>query len=258
MDQIMANTLNDLVNKRQDWENNELAKSNERLYDILTECYALFQSINGSSDDTKMARRSFDRIAKQRGFDFVDSKHYTARVVSIVFNNKTELRRISRYAAALRIATDERIQVNNLKDFFYKNGGIDEIRKKVKSDEGTMERHIKGSAILYRSPITAIVDPKLAKEIPASNYGLPVILMANYKEYNQEFEIVGVTQNPSATKMAFASFASSIREHSAEFKKLQAELDAEYDDDDAEYEDEDDDAEYDDDDAEYDDDETTS
>ena len=223
-DQIIMDMLDDLITKRQNWENTELARSNERLYDILTECYALFQSINGSSDNATIAKRSFDRIAKQKEFDFVDNKHYTARVVSIVFNNKTELRRIARYAAALRVAADEFISVNNLKEFFYQSGGIDEVRKKVKSDKGAMARHTKGRAILYRSPITTIVDPMLGQEIPASNYGSPVILVAKYKENSQEFEIVGVTQNTAATKMVFSSFASLIDEHSDEYKKLKAEL----------------------------------
>ena len=224
-DQIMMNKLDDLINQRQDWENNELAKCNERLYDILTECYALFQSINGTDPKKTALKRSFDRVAKDREFNFLDSQHYTARVVSIVFNDKTQTRRISRYAKAQCIATYKEIPVNDLKDFFYKNGGIDEIRKKSKTGIPTMKSHVKGRAILHRSPITTIVDPKLAKKIPASNHGLPVILVANYKENSKEFEIMGVTQkNTGATKMVFSSFAQSIDENSPEYAKLKAEI----------------------------------
>ena len=233
MDQTIIDTLDGLMNQCQDWEQNELAKSNERLYSILTECYALFQSINGTDKQKIMAKRSFDRVAKQKGFEFVDSKHYTTRVVSIVFNDQKQSRRIARYANALRIATDQNVPVNELKDFFYLNGGIDEIQKKVRAGSTTIDRHIKGRAILYKPAITTITDSKLAQEIPASNYGLPVILMANYNENSQEFEIVGVTQNPSATKMAFSSFASVITEDSREYAMLKAEFEEDEFEDDA-------------------------
>jgi hypothetical protein len=242
MDQTMIDKLDDLIDQRQDWENNQLAKCNERLYDILTECYALFQSINGTDPKKTALKRSFDRVAKDRTFNFLDSQHYAARVVSIVFNDKTQKRRISRYAKALCIATDKEIPVNDLKDFFYKNGGIDEIRKKNKTGIPTMKSHVKGRAILHRSPITTIVDPKLAKKIPASNHGLPVILVAKYNENSKEFDIMGVTQtHTGATKMVFSSFAQSIDENSPEYAKLKAEI-QDYDDKDEIQDDDQDDA----------------
>lgn len=228
-DQVISNTIDDLINERIDWEQNEYRQSNERLYTILTRCYEVFKTINGTSSDAVVARKSFMRLVKSRGYEFKSTTHLMIQVIRVVFGIDSPC--ASKYSTALRIAAEEGISVNNLKDFFYKHGGIEGVRRK-KNDEG-LPRHIKGKAILYGPSITTIEDQDLLDEFNDVDYVDSVLFLATYDEDEESFDVISVIQNPTTLKAAFTSLSSVVTD--SQIAALEADL---ADEDDDDYEDE--------------------
>lgn len=217
-DLVISTTLDDLIKDRQDWDADEYFKSNERLYSILTDCYSVFRSMNGTTSEAIVARKSFDRVVKVRGYNFKDTMHLMVQVIRVVFDS--ESRRTSKYASALRIASEQKIEVNDLKDFIYRNGGIEEVCRLKKNTDLT--RHQKGKAVLYGDYITTIEDEGLLKKFVLSDYEDAVLFLATFDQEEGTFDILRVVQNKTAIKAAFTSLASEVS-HS-ELEALKADL----------------------------------
>lgn len=220
-DLVINQMLDDLILERMDWETNEFYRSNERLYALLTRCYGFFQSLKGTSNEARLARKSFARFIKVKGLKIPDTTHLMTKVIWTVFGGKT--RQASKYSSALRVAADMKVKTNELKDFFIAFGGIDEVIR-AKNDE--MPRHEKGRAVLYGETISTIQDDFLSKKINVNNYEDSVLLLATYDDENKNINVLRVIQNKAAIKASFASLSSSVTNN-----ELNALLEAEYEDD---------------------------
>jgi hypothetical protein len=147
--------------------------------------------------------------------------HLMVQVIRVVFDS--ESRRTSKYASALRIASEKGIAVNDLKDFFYGNGGIEEVSRLKKNAD--LPRHLKGRAVLYGEYITTIEDEDLLDEFVSDNYEYAVLFLATYDEEAESFDILRVIQSKTAIKAAFTSLASEVND--SELASLKADLEAE-------------------------------
>lgn len=225
-DLVIRKTIDDLIHDRIDWEQKEYRQSNERLYTILTRCYEVFKSINGTSSEALVARKAFARFVKASGYEFKTTTHLMVQVIRVVFGIDSPC--ASKYSTALRIAAEEGVSVIDLKDYFYKHGGIEGVRRK-KIDNG-LPRHIKGKAVLHGSYITTIQDEDLLDEFNEVDYVDSVLFLATYDEDDQSFDVISVIQNPTALKAAFTSLASDVT--ASQLAALEADLaDEEYEDD---------------------------
>lgn len=217
-DQVISTTLDGLIKERQDWEAKEYFQSTERLYSLLTDCYSVFKSMNGTSSEAIVARKSFDRVIKVRGYNFRDTMHLLVQVIRVVFDS--ESRRTSKYASALRIASEKGVAVNDLKDFLYGNGGIEEVSRLNKNAD--LPRHLKGKAVLYGRYITTIEDEDLLDHFEMGDYEDAVLFLATYKQESKSFDILSVIQRKTAIKAAFTSLASEV--NASDLAALKADL----------------------------------
>jgi hypothetical protein len=220
-DKLIYQTLEDLISERKNWEEVEYFLSNERKYSILTKCYSIFQSLKGTSDEARLARKSFNRFIISKGFKQFESDHLMTQVIIVVFGGKS--RRTSKYSRALRVASDDSTPVNELKDYILKFGGLDEVIRSKKEDG--MPRNEKGRGALYGKALTIIKDSNISDEINMTDYpnNDAVLLLATYDEDSDEINVLRVIQNNAAIKAAFTSLASKVTN-----TELQALLDAEY------------------------------
>lgn len=221
-DKLIYQTLEDLISERKNWEEVEYFVSNERRYSILTKCYSIFQSLKGTSDEARLARKSFNRFIVSKGFKQYESDHLMTQVIIVVFGGKT--RRTSKYTRVLRVAADDNTPVNELKDYILKFGGLDEVVRSKKENEG-LPRQDKGRGVLYGKSLTTIQDSNISDEINMNDYPNhdAVLLLASYDEDSDEINVLRVIQNKAALKAAFTSLSSQVTH--AELKAL---LDAEY------------------------------
>lgn len=218
-DQIISATLDKVIAERIGWEGNEYMQSNEKLYSILGKSYGIFKAISGSSDSETVARKSFYRVVKAKGFNFKDTTHLMVQVVRVVFDS--ESRRTNKYASALRVAAENHIPVNDLKDFIYEFGGIEEVCR-VKKENDAIPRHVKGTAVLYGSALATIEHESLLRNFNKTDYVDSVLFLGTYNEEDNNFDILRVIQNRSVIKAAFTSLSSKVSED--EFDALKEDL----------------------------------
>lgn len=221
-DKLIYQTLEDLISERKNWEEVEYFVSNERKYSILTKCYSIFQSLKGTSDEARLARKSFNRFIVSKGFKQFESDHLMTQVIIVVFGGKS--RRTSKYSRVLRVAADDNTPVNELKDYILKFGGLDEVIRSKNEDEG-LPRQERGRGVLYGKSLTTIQDSNISDEINLNDYPNhdAFLLLASYDEDSDEINVLRVIQNKAALKAAFTSLSSQVTH--AELKAL---LDAEY------------------------------
>ncbi|MEY4482118.1 MAG: hypothetical protein RIQ84_1280 [Pseudomonadota bacterium] len=125
--QEIQTAFGNLISMRKDWEQNEYARSNQKLYEIFQHCYALYLEMKGVTADKLALKRAFNTYLKESGVKFKDSTHLMVKVVRCVFGD--DRRRVSSYATALRIADERKIPSSGIIDFFNKEGGFEEVRR---------------------------------------------------------------------------------------------------------------------------------
>ena len=122
-----------LIKDREDWQSNEYLASYTRLYGICQNCYAIYQEMKGVTGEKLALKRAFNSYASDMGLNFKESTHLMVKIVRVVFGDN--LRRVSTYARALRIADDQKKSVIDIPKFFQDAGGIEEVRRKSKSNK---------------------------------------------------------------------------------------------------------------------------
>ena len=85
-----------LIAERKNWQENEYARSNQRLYTILQQCYALFHEMKGVSAEKLALKRAFNSYCSDMAVSFNDSTHMMVKIVRCVFGD--DRRRVSSYA----------------------------------------------------------------------------------------------------------------------------------------------------------------
>ena len=242
-DHTISSTLEAIIEQRIDWENNEYARSNAKLYCILTECYEVFQNMNGLDDESRVCQSAFKRVCKAKGYVFSDAAHLTAQVVQFVFG-VNDRRRVSSYAKVLRAAQESRIAPKGLADFIIRNRGVEEIRrgnvvriddKKETKAKTQMSTETKGRAAIFDAVLDSFSSDTLTKKFDASAYKNSVLLLATTKD-GTNFDIRRIIQEDSVISAAYKHLSktvseASIRQMVIEDAKVQADNESESEDD---------------------------
>ena len=120
--------LQTMESATRNWEANELAASNKRLYSILMDAYTYYMTMK--TDSSKDTRALYaDDLAKfiaERKYVFAPTSHDMTRVVKCVFG--ADRRRVSAYSIALREALRQDVVAKDLAAFIEQNGGVEQIR----------------------------------------------------------------------------------------------------------------------------------
>ncbi len=219
-DDAISSTLDAIIAQRIDWENNEYARSNAKLYCILTECYEVFQNMNGLDDESRVCQSAFKRVCTAKGYTFNDSTHLTAKVVQFVFGVE-DRRRISSYSKVLRTAQENNITPSGLSDFIVRNRGIDEIRRgkvdvsddknKSSPKKSKMSAETQGRAATYEPVIGTVSSETISQKFDASNYIHSVLFLATTED-GISFDIRRVIQEHSVIKSAYVQLSKSVSE----------------------------------------------
>ena len=199
--------LSKMISDRTDWEQNELVRSNEKLYSILQGCYAVYQSMNGVNDVSKSNKKIFDAFCKNHSITFKSNTHLMFKIVKCVFGN--DQRRVSNYALALRIAAERNVPKDGIKTFFKSEGGVEEVRRKESTRKTLTERSEKGKSVLTSEVLATVSSLELDLQFDATSNEDAVILLAT-RNANGNFEIHKVVQNGTAIKAVLASLSSSV------------------------------------------------
>lgn len=211
-----------LEKARINWENNELAASNKKLYSILSVAYSYYHAmkIDGDKDSRKVFKDEMDAFIKQRNYIFSPVTHDMTKVVKCIFG--MDRRRVSAYSVALREALRQEVAADELIDFIEENGGVEQIR-------------LGGDKSLSATQRAAIVlDDVLGTELGLIKFDSAdfvadadwsdkqVVIVATYLPTG-EFQANAVVRHDTAVNTALAAFYSQQQQKERDQAKAERE-----------------------------------
>lgn len=116
--------FNSIIADRENWEINELAASNLRLYAILARCYAIFVD----HKETDEGRKLINDTAVAMNVSFNDVTSTAAKVIKIIFGDDNR-HKASDYAKVLKIASAAEVSKANFENWLSTKGGIYAVRR---------------------------------------------------------------------------------------------------------------------------------
>ena len=180
-----------LIAERKNWQENEYARSNQRLYQILQQCYAMYHEMKGVTAEKLAMKRAFNSYCSDTGVNFNDSTHLMVKVVRCVFGD--DRRRVSSYALSLRIADEQKISVLDIPKFFSEAGGFEEVRRNVVNKATKADKKAQGLGLMNTTSLAAVSGDALNAVFDEANYDGAVLLMAT-REPDGNFQIKYVIQ----------------------------------------------------------------
>ena len=222
----IADLMDRLAGDARSWEGNELARSNDRLYAILTECYTMNNAMVGSDIAAKALRKGMANYIEGKGYIFNESTPLMTKIVKCVFGS--DRKRVNAYATTLIVARKAEVQPIKLASWIGQQGGVEEIRRgaagnKTKSID---ERVAAGKAVLAGEVLASIKSDRLSASFDIEKLTDGVVLLATHED-DGTFAIRRVLQTESVVKAAIAACGDiSAKEQ----KKAEVEAQAKADD----------------------------
>jgi len=205
-----------LIAQRVDWQATEVTRSNERLYEILQSCYALYKSMDSTSSSAMGLKSAFKEYYKEQFPTANADAPLITRIVRAVFGHERRL--VSAYSIALREAAAKNIGVLDIPQFFRSAGGAEQVRRSRSPNHKTAKEKAGIGALALNGKILASVQSDdLAANFKAVDYEGSVILLSTH-EANGSFAIRRVVQSGSAITAVLSSLASSMKDEAE--KKL--------------------------------------
>jgi hypothetical protein len=207
-ERAIATVMDRLVAERETWEAAEFATSNERLYGLLATCYTLNNTMVGSDATAKSLRKGLATYIEQKGYSFKDSTPLMTKIVRCIFG--VDRRRVNVYAAALRIAKEQKIGVMELPRWLKAQGGVEEVKRApnaAKKAKSLQERVKEGSFILSEPSLGKVHTDALNAQFSTENLGDGVVLLAT-RDDDGGFSIRRLIQTESVVKAAIAACAN--------------------------------------------------
>lgn len=130
--------IDEICKARIDFEQNELARSNKRLYEILARVQRLYEEAASSKGALKDTVLVLTQRLEEMGARIQSNTNALALFVRYVFNTERQATHI--YARAIQYAISEGIEADGLAEFIAKAGGIDGCKKQAKPSEKAAEK----------------------------------------------------------------------------------------------------------------------
>jgi hypothetical protein len=138
--QAIVDNANELVKVREDWQSNEYARSNKRLYEILADVLKMYDQVSG--EENEGLRRETVKQMKQHlteaGVRIQTNTLTLTLFVRFVF--RTDRQRALNYSRTLQAAISEGISADKLSDFIESCGGIEQCKKQFTKSEKVLAK----------------------------------------------------------------------------------------------------------------------
>ena len=167
--------LENLIVQRQVWEDEVFRASNDRLYSILQDCYALYVKA-GTRDEVKALNDALAQHANLKGFALKASAHTLTKIVKCVFG--ADRRRASAYSIALRTAHAARIKPDDLPQFIREKGGVEEVRLSKGNAMKPADKAIKAADFVATNELAVVQNPAVTALLDTAKVDEFVVLVA--------------------------------------------------------------------------------
>lgn len=158
----IVQSLDALSLAREKWEQTAFKKANEGLYDLLSQCLDVFASkfLNASKDDQKTLRQEV--IARLSEMKVKTQKNSPTLNLFVRFVFCSDRKRAHGYSYVLNAAISHGINAEQLSAWIVREGGIEEIKRKmVQSDEARarLEKRTQAKETAEQLIVEAKVNP---------------------------------------------------------------------------------------------------
>lgn len=152
------NKLQAINNTATDWYNNEYANSNARLYSVFAKLYTLYETCTDTTTDANKQKSDWlKEQCEDKGVQFGKKPTTQQLLINYAFfvegvDYKKQQKRISSYVRVFTTATAlDDVRANNITDWIFDEGGIENIRQQTSPSAMTKEQRIEeGTKLLNR------------------------------------------------------------------------------------------------------------
>ncbi len=127
--------LDDLSVRREQWEKTDYKKANDGLYALLADCLDVFNArfVKASDEDKIALRRTLMQRLQADGIRVVKTSTTLTMLARFVFNS--DRKRAQGYGYVLAAAVSHEVQAADFPAWVVKQGGLEEIKKKMIKSE---------------------------------------------------------------------------------------------------------------------------
>ncbi len=198
-----------MIAERKNWQENEYARSTQRLYEILQQCYAMYHEMKGVSAEKLAMKRAFNSYCTDIGVNFNDSTHLMTKIVRCVFGD--DRRRVSAYALALRIADEQKTSVLDIPKYFTEAGGYEEVRRNNTNKANKADKKAQGLSLMSTPSLGSVTSDALNAAFDEGNYDGAVLLMST-REPDGSFQVKYVIQQGTIVTSALAHLVTLTKD----------------------------------------------
>lgn len=215
------NALKLLTADREQWENTFLRKSNSALYQILVQCYELYEQMSGGTKAAIEGRKVLTAVCTENNYRFVDSTPLITKVVKCVFG--VDRRRVSAYSIVLREAIKQKIAPAHFAKWVDEMGGVEQVRlsKSPTAKTPRQKAELGKQAIEHKPSLATAESASLSQILDADKAGEQCVLLA-VQNADGSFSINAVINSQSVTNAALAAYFSQTK------KEIQATVEQDY------------------------------
>lgn len=131
--QAIVNKADALVKTREDWQQNEYARSNARLYEILADVLRMYEQVK---DDKRLRAETVKQMKQQLQAAGVRVQMNTLALTLFVrYVFRTDRQRAMNYSRTLQAALAEGISAERFAQFVDDSGGVEQCKKQFTKSE---------------------------------------------------------------------------------------------------------------------------
>jgi hypothetical protein len=179
----MRQRIEDLAVIREAFENTQLARSNQALYSLITDCLSLYRDLT-EGDKLKEKKLGLQDFINFKGYVFKSTSPLSLKVIRCVFGDK-DRRRISTYHTVLRVAIAEKWDLNEVAAKITERGGVQEISVRKANAMSQKDKALTAQSVLLNQSVASIDCQSLKSK--------------HNSEFNEQQAVAVLTQNTDGT-----------------------------------------------------------
>ena len=217
--QLMLKRVENLSIKREVWEANEQARSNEALYSIFADCLELYRDLT-NGDGVKAMKKGLEDYINIKGYVFKSTSPLTLKVIRCVFGAK-DRRRLSTYHSVLRVAIADKWKISEVAQRISEYGGVQEISLRRKDGLTAKDKATIAREALMSRAVAKLSSEELLKQFNIEHTGESSVAVMTL-ENDGSYSVHCVVKSNTAVNAALTAYFSSNKADFIEAQKQKA------------------------------------
>lgn len=214
--QSAYNRIASLAKAREQWQTTVFKTANDGLYQLLAECYRLYNDMLGKQTAAIRLREAFEHHCGEKKLNFKASTHTMDKIVRVVFGD-ADRRRVSAYAIALRaaLAHDPKVGPDDFAEFVRQAGGVEEVRMAASKKQDALSAKEKAavakSALTKKAANVVITDRGFCADLDAAKVDQHHVLIAQ-QQADGSLVVRAIVSNDTVVNVALQAYYAANKD----------------------------------------------